>query len=94
MDPLSDYEEQTLHFSKISATFINAANRVVCYNQTIYDDSYLEVSEYIGLGLGIRNSTTIAIVDPMYGSAAIEILDDDDDCKLITKISHTVSCST
>ena len=78
MAPLTDYEEQTHSFNHISNTIITELSRVVCYNQSIYNDARVEPPEYIGLQLGIREATVVAQVEPMYSNAAILILDSDD----------------
>ena len=83
MVPLSDYEEQTLLLNRISTETITEISRIVCYNQSIYDDARLEPPEYIGLQLSIRDATVVAQVHPMYSNAAILILDDD--CKFYKK---------
>ena len=49
--PMTDYEEQTIGINLIRDTKITATRRIICYNQTIYNDMRLEVSEYTGLGL-------------------------------------------
>ena len=64
----SDYEQQTLVFR------INYATRgIICYNQTIYDDIRLEMSEYLGLTLAVNDT----YVPPKYSQVAIQILDND-----------------
>ena len=52
--------------------------RFVCYNQTIYDDSHVELDEYAGLTLGVREGKR---VKTMYDQAAILIMDND--CKFV-----------
>ena len=49
----TDYAEQTFHVNTIGDQLINATMRIVCYNQPIYDDKRLEVSEYAGLTLDV-----------------------------------------
>ena len=64
----------------IDDTLIGEEQRIVCYNQTIYDDKHVELDEYIGLTLGIRDNqlTTITTkVKPEYNQAVIFILDND-----------------
>ena len=78
MAPLTDYEAQTRSFNRISNRNITELSRVVCYNQSIYNDARVEPPEYIGLQLGIRQATVVAQVEPMYSNAAILILDSDD----------------
>ena len=75
--PLTDYEEQTPLFNRISSKKITTTSRNVCYNQSIYNDVQVEPPEYIGLRLSIRDATIVAQVEPMYSNATIVILDDD-----------------
>ena len=77
--PMTDYEEQTIATNLIMGTKITAERRIVCYNQTIYNDMRLEVAEYTGLGLIADNtlSTIITEVEPMYNESSILIIDDD-----------------
>ena len=77
--PMTDYEEQTIGINLITDTVINATRRIICYNQTIYNDMRLEVPEYTGLGLVPDNvlSTVLTEVEPMYDNSAILIIDDD-----------------
>ena len=79
MLPMTDYEEQTIAINLIMGTKITALRRRICYNQSIYDDVRLEVSEYAGLGLVADDtlSTVITTVEPMYNESAILIIDDD-----------------
>ena len=73
--PMTDYEEQTIGINLIRDTKITATRRIICYNQTIYNDMRLEVAEYTGLGLvPITLSTE---VEPMYNESSILIIDDD-----------------
>ena len=70
--PMTDYEEQTIGTNLIRDTKITATRRIICYNQTIYNDMRLEVSEYTGLGLIVDNalSTVLTEVEPMYNESA------------------------
>ena len=79
MPPMTDYEEQTRDINLIMDTKITALRRIICYNQSIYDDKRLEVSEYIGLGLIADNtlSTFQTAVQPKYNASAILIIDND-----------------
>ena len=77
MAPMSDYEEQIRFINRIRNTVINATRRVICYNLPIYDDIRLEVTEYAGLTLAVRDSSILTLVQPMYDQFAIQILDDD-----------------
>ena len=77
----TDYAEQTFGVNAIDDQLINATRRIVCYNQPIYDDERLEVSEYAGLTLdideNIRFTTVRTEVQDPYNFASIQILDDD-----------------
>ena len=80
MIPFSDYEQQQLFSNHIRNTVINATRRVICYDQPIYADMRLEVSEYFGMTLtvqGTTHNTVLTEVRPMYDQIAILILDDD-----------------
>ena len=74
---LTDYEEQTSFFNRIRHTVINETRRIICYNQTIYDDICLEMSEYAGLTLAVRESSVLTEVQMLYDQVAIQIVDDD-----------------
>ena len=76
--PMTDYEEQTIGINLIRDTKITALRRIICYNQTIYNDMRLEVAEYTGLGL-VPNalSTVLTEVELMYNESSILIIDDD-----------------
>ena len=84
--PMTDYEEQTIGVNLIRDTKITALRRIICYNQSIYDDVRLEVSEYAGLGLVADDtlSTQLTEVEPMYDDSAILIIDDDSKLHIIT----------
>ena len=76
----SDYAQQTLQVNRINNTQINELTRIMCYNQTVYDDGSVELDEYIGLTLGLGEDTNPAVpkmVDPDYSQASILILDND-----------------
>ena len=75
----TDYAEQTFGVNAIDDQVINAARRIICYDQPIYDDERLEVSEYAGLTLGIytRFTTVRTEVQELYNFASFQILDDD-----------------
>ena len=77
----TDYAEQTFGVNAIDDQEINATRRIICYNQPIYDDERLEVSEYAGLTLdvdeNIRFTTVRTEVQDPYNIASIQILDDD-----------------
>ena len=77
MAPLADYEEQIRGINRIRDTVINATRRIVCYSQIIYDDMRLEVTEYAGLTLAVRDSSVLTEVQRMYDQVTIQIIDDD-----------------
>ena len=77
MAPRTDYEEQISGINHVRSTVINATSRVVCYNQLIYNDMHLEMSEYAGLTLAVRDASVHTEVQQMYDQLAIQILDDD-----------------
>ena len=77
--PLTDYEEQTLGVNGLRNSAITETSRVICYNQTVYCDVRLEPTEYFGLGIAVRGSSTVRTeVDPVYGQTAVKILDGND----------------
>ena len=56
--------------------------RLICYNQSIYDDNCLELDEFAGLTLGVIDNnnvltTVLTEVQPMYDQASILIVDND-----------------
>ena len=87
-----DYERQEFGFNKIrmerylqscgrSSADITEKRRRICYNQTIYDDTRLEATEYFGLTLEVQDfvaqggpTTVYTEVDVEH--AAIRITDD------------------
>ena len=76
----SDYAQQTSAVNLIDDMLISELNRIICYNQTIYDDTLVEANEYLGLSLGVidgGSTTVLTLVNPMYGEASILILDND-----------------
>ena len=76
----SDYAQQTSAVNAIDDTLISEIRRIVCYNQTIYDDQRVELDEYAGLTLGIKDNplTTVKTrVKPEYDQAAIFLIDND-----------------
>ena len=73
----SDYEEQIRGINGIRDTVINYTRRIVCYNQPIYNDLRLEVSEYAGLTLTVWDSSVPTLVQTPYNNTAILIIDDD-----------------
>ena len=73
----TDYAQQTLGINAIEDHLISELSRIVCYNQTIYDDALVEGSEYFGLTLSVSEASIFTQVRPMYDQAAILILDND-----------------
>ena len=77
----TDYAEQTFGVNAIDDELITAVMRIVCYDQPIYDDRRLEVSEYAGLTLDVDDNmqfTTVRTeVQFLYNFVSIRILDDD-----------------
>ena len=77
----TDYAEQTFGVNAIDDQLITAEMRIVCYDQPIYDDERLEVSEYAGLTLDVYDNilfaTVLTEVQELYDFVSIRILDDD-----------------
>ena len=77
----TDYAEQTFGVNAINDQLINGTRRIICYDQPIYDDGRLEVSEYAGLTLDVDDdmqfTTVLTEVQDLYDFASIRILDDD-----------------
>ena len=81
MPERTDYAKQTFDVNAINDKLINATVRIICYDQPIYDDGRLEVSEYAGLTLGVDDNILFTRVrtevQNPYDFASIRILDDD-----------------
>ena len=79
MIPRSDYEEETQYASTIRSTFIEEERRQICYNQVVYDDERLEMTETSGLDLVLADlDTQLQIeVEPFYDDSVVFIIDDD-----------------
>ena len=77
MEPMTDYEQETLFYSQIRGTSITNDRRMICYDQVIYDDSCLELTEYVGLGLNEVGNLVDVDIEESYGDSAITIYDDD-----------------
>ena len=73
----TDFAQQVRFINAIDDEVISETSRVVCYNQTIYDDMRVEANEYAGLTLGVARATVLTEVKPMYNFSAILIVDDD-----------------
>ena len=78
MNPLADYPPQIERFNVIMRMAITNTTRVLCYNQTIYDDDRMEEDEFFSLTLTIQTGSAMTtVVDPQLSSAVIKIVDDD-----------------
>ena len=81
MPERADYAQQTLGVNSIDDQLINATRRTVCYNQPIYDDKHLEVSEYAYLTLDVDDDEHVTTfrteVQDLFDFSSIRILDDD-----------------
>ncbi|CAI8052754.1 hypothetical protein GBAR_LOCUS28872 [Geodia barretti] len=76
----SDYAQQTSAVNVIDDTLITELMRIVCYSQPIYDDLRLELDEFVGLRLGVKDNeltTVLTTVQPMYDQTSILIVDND-----------------
>ena len=83
MEDGTDYRQQTRAFNLLDDVIITETRRIVCYNQTIYDDIRVEPKECFGMSLGVRNNprTTVeTTVRPDYDQVSICILDNDSKC--------------
>ena len=73
----SDYEEETRFASTIRSTFIEELRRQLCYDQVVYDDVRLELTETTGLGLVPDDLDTGVEAEPLYSDSVVFIIDDD-----------------
>ena len=76
----SDYAQQTSHVNLIDDYLVSEEMRILCFNQTIYDDLNLERNEYMGLTLRVRDNeftTFFTEVEPTYDQTSILIVDND-----------------
>ena len=76
----TDFVQQTIAVNVIDDIIISELMRMICYNQTIYDDMCVEEDEYAGLTLGVLNNartTVFTEVEPMYDQVSILIVDND-----------------
>ena len=78
----TDYAQQTRAINAIDDETIrendfNEIRRIVCYNQSIYNDIRLEDDEWLGLTLSVDRASVLTNVRPMYDQAAIMIQDND-----------------
>ena len=82
MDEGADYPPPVHRFNPIRNMVITETARVICYNQTIYDDDRVEEDEFFSLTLTVQDrSALITLVDPQLSSAVIKIVDDDGELK-------------
>ena len=81
MPERTDYAQQTFGVNAIDDQLINATRRIVCYDQPIYDDNRLELSEYAGLTLDVDDAEHVTTfrteVQDLFDFASIRILNDD-----------------
>ena len=69
---------------------ITEMNRVICYNQTIYDDIRVEEDEFFSLTLIVQDiSIKTTIVNPECNTSVVTIVDDDSTLLLIMYIAPT-----
>ena len=80
MIPGSDYAQQIIAVNATDDFLIHEFRKIICYNQTIYDDLRLEMNEYAGLTLGVeynQQTTVLTFVKDVYDQSSILILDND-----------------
>ena len=85
MASMTDFAQQTVFYN---AETITELMRIVCYDQPIYDDDYVEMDEWLGLTLGVDRSSVLTTVRPMYDQAAILIEDDDSEFHNLMQLRH------
>ena len=79
----TDFAQQTRAVNVIDGIIITELRRIICYNQPIYDDPYLEPDECTGLTLGVIDdndfdrTTVLTEVEPLCNHTAILIVDND-----------------
>ena len=88
MIPGSDYEEETLFASTIRSPFIEEERRQICYNQVVYDDERLELTEVAGLDLVLDDLDTLVEVEPFYDDSVFFIIDDDGIVVMVAILRH------
>ena len=85
------YQQQTSTVNAIDDVILWEERRVVCYNQTIYEDLRLEQDEFLGLSLGVLNNSLTkvpTIAKPMFDQISILILDNDSEIILSPKLGE------
>ena len=91
-----DYEKQEFGFNRIRIERITEKRRRICYNQTIYDDTLPEETEYAGLTLRVQDlesvgGPTTAETVVNISHTAIRILDDES--KWLSIVQNKISCT-
>ena len=85
----TDFAQQTRAVNIIDDIIITEKRRIICYNQSIYDDPCLEPDEYAGLTLGVIDeddedrTTVLTELEPLYDQASILIVDNDSEFFII-----------
>ena len=69
-----DYQRRSV---RLQTTVIDELQRMVCYNQVIYDDVRVEETEYVGLSLQVLSNSPRTNVAVPYHYSAIQIIDND-----------------
>ena len=87
----TDYAQQTRTINAIDDETIRELMRIVCYNQTIYDDTLVEGDEWLGLTLSVDRSSVLTNVRPMYDQAAI-MIQDNDRCNTMLITLYNLCC--
>ena len=78
MDEGADYPPYIFGFNPIRDKVITGTTRIICYNQTFYDDNRVEEDEFFGITLIVQNGSAMTTqVDMQLSSALIRIVDDD-----------------
>ena len=72
---------------------ITERNRVICYNQTIYDDIRMEEDEFFSLTLIVQDiSMKTTIVNPECNTSVVTIVDDDSMLLLMCNVTPIYIC--
>ena len=79
---MTDYAQQTRSVNAIDDETITAEQRIICYDQPIYDDKQLEGEEWFGLGVTLVNVLFV------YNETAVVI--QDNDSMYVTKITTCI----
>ena len=79
MDEFADYPAPVMGFNPITRMDIRGITKVICYNQTIYDDDRFEGDEFFSLTLTVQGESVMTTqVDLDLNSAIITIVDIED----------------